>query len=92
MGAKVVCGQDKEDVADQVGKKNEQAILTEGITLKVGHDKSFDQQGNHKRNGQPDKWSALEHDQQDAIRDARSDIHDQGDGQGLARWIPSEKG
>jgi hypothetical protein len=90
MGTKIECREDKQDVAGEVSQQNEEAILTDGIALEISHDKSFEQKRNYKGDRQPDQWRALEKDQQDAVNDAREDIHDQGDGElHPIEWTPS---
>ena len=92
MAAKIVGGENQEEIAGKVYYENEQAVLSEGIALEVSENDPFDQQGDHKGDWQPDQWIALEQDQQYAVNDARNQVHDEGDFHARAGGIPAEQG
>jgi hypothetical protein len=92
MGAEIESGEDQEGITGKVGDQYEQAVLAQCIALEVSEDQAFDEEGDDKRDGQPNQWVALKEDEQDAVDDAGNDIHQKRNLDTGAGRIPVEKG
>ncbi len=92
MGAEIKCREDEQGVAGKVGNQYEQAVLAQGIALEVSENYAFNQEGDGEGDGQPNQGIALKEDKQDAVDDTGNEVHQKGNLDAGAGWVPAEEG